>query len=264
MGARLVVLLGEAVAAEQLDAVQADLHRLVAAQGAGEGHVARDVATVVKLVRRYWSLLGQPERTTIISRERAYHGLAGFGTSIVGTEAFKVGVGPLPGGTARVAWDSPEALEATIEELGPEWTKPNLFRFGANAPREVKPGDVSLDLGAYNPLLGKSYTEVAAISRSTMRISSCANAAPRQRRTPPPNGSQLSVYDVSPFLIPHARGGYPIPNSSTAIFDHLAATKCPNSWTRMRRTRTRTNMRMPIPPSVLREERERRSAELRV
>ena len=76
------------------------------------------IETVVKLVRRYWSLVDQPDRTVIISRERAYHGLAGYGTSIVGTEAFKVGVGPLAGGTARVAWDSAEALEATILELG--------------------------------------------------------------------------------------------------------------------------------------------------
>jgi len=78
------------------------------------------IETVVKLVRRYWSLLEQPGRTVIISRERAYHGLAGYGTSIVGTDAFKVGVGPLAGDTARVAWDSAEALEATIREIGPE------------------------------------------------------------------------------------------------------------------------------------------------
>ena len=77
------------------------------------------IETVVKLVRRYWSLLDQAERTVIISRERAYHGLAGYGTSIVGTEAFKVGVGPLAGGTATVAWDSPEALDAAINEIGP-------------------------------------------------------------------------------------------------------------------------------------------------
>ena len=76
------------------------------------------IETVVKLVRRYWSLKGEPDRTVIISRERAYHGLAGYGTSIVGTEAFKVGVGPLAGGTAIVPWDSPQALDATIAELG--------------------------------------------------------------------------------------------------------------------------------------------------
>ncbi len=78
------------------------------------------IETVVKLVRRYWSLVDQPERTVIISRERAYHGLAGYGTSIVGTEAFKVGVGPLAGGTAMVPWDSAEALDQTIREIGPE------------------------------------------------------------------------------------------------------------------------------------------------
>lgn len=78
------------------------------------------IETIVKLVRRYWSLLEKPDRTVIISRERAYHGLAGYGTSIVGTEAFKVGVGPLAGDTARVAWDSAEALETLILEVGSE------------------------------------------------------------------------------------------------------------------------------------------------
>ena len=93
------------------------------------------IETVVKLVRRYWSLVDQPDRTVIISRERAYHGLAGYGTSIVGTEAFKVGVGPLAGGTARVAWDSAEALEATILELGAgaTWRRSSASRSSAPA-----------------------------------------------------------------------------------------------------------------------------------
>lgn len=78
------------------------------------------VETAVKLVRRYWSLLGQPDRTLIVSRERAYHGLAGYGTSIVGTDAFTVGVGPLAGGTLRVPWNDAEALAAAIDEVGAE------------------------------------------------------------------------------------------------------------------------------------------------
>ena len=78
------------------------------------------VETAVKLVRRYWSLLGQPERTVIVSRERAYHGLAGYGTSIVGTDAFTVGVGPLAGGTMRVPWNDADALAAAIDEVGAE------------------------------------------------------------------------------------------------------------------------------------------------
>src|SRR5262249_5107035 len=36
----------------------------------------------------------------------------------------------------------------------------------ADQPRNPKPDWISVDLGAYNPLLGKSYTEIAALSRS--------------------------------------------------------------------------------------------------
>ena len=72
------------------------------------------IETAVKLARRYWSLCDQPERTVIISRERAYHGLAGYGTSIVGSDVFKVGVGPLAGDTLRVAWDSAELGRRSI------------------------------------------------------------------------------------------------------------------------------------------------------
>ena len=39
------------------------------------------VDTAAKLVRRYWSLRGQPQRTTIITRERAYHGMHWGGTA---------------------------------------------------------------------------------------------------------------------------------------------------------------------------------------
>jgi putrescine---pyruvate transaminase len=78
------------------------------------------IETAVKLVRRYWSLLGQEQKTIVVSRERAYHGLAGYGTSIVGTDAFTVGVGPLAGGTLRVPWDDADALAAAIDQAGAE------------------------------------------------------------------------------------------------------------------------------------------------
>lgn len=78
------------------------------------------IETAVKLVRRFWSLLGHAEREIVVSRERAYHGLAGYGTSIVGTDAFTVGVGPLAGGTLRVPWDDADALAAAIDAAGPE------------------------------------------------------------------------------------------------------------------------------------------------
>lgn len=76
------------------------------------------IETAVKLVRRYWSLRDAPERTIVISRERAYHGLAGYGTSIVGSDVFKVGVGPVAGDTLRVAWDSAADLDAAIGAAG--------------------------------------------------------------------------------------------------------------------------------------------------
>jgi putrescine---pyruvate transaminase len=85
------------------------------ASGGGES-----VETAVKLVRRYWSLVGQEAKTIVISRERAYHGLAGYGTSLVGIDAFTVGVGPLAGAAQRVAWDDAAALAAAIDEAGPE------------------------------------------------------------------------------------------------------------------------------------------------
>jgi len=78
------------------------------------------VETAVKLARRYWSLTGSPERTIVISRERAYHGLAGYGTSIVGADVFQAGHGPLAGDTLRVPWDDADALAAAIDELGPD------------------------------------------------------------------------------------------------------------------------------------------------
>jgi putrescine aminotransferase len=85
------------------------------ASGGGES-----IETTVKMVRRYWSLTGEPDRTVIVTRERCYHGLAGYGTSIVGTDVFKAGVGPLVGDTVRVPWESADALADAIDEIGAE------------------------------------------------------------------------------------------------------------------------------------------------
>ena len=48
----------------------------------GSGSEGND--TVVRLVRRYWDLLGQPERKVIISRHNAYHGSTMAGASLGG------------------------------------------------------------------------------------------------------------------------------------------------------------------------------------
>lgn len=76
------------------------------------------VDTAVKLVRRYWSVVGEPSRTTIVTRTRSYHGMHLAGTSLAGIAANKDGYGPLDADVANVEWDDADALAARIDELG--------------------------------------------------------------------------------------------------------------------------------------------------
>ncbi len=63
---------------------------------AGSGSESND--TNVRMVRRYWDLMGQPERHTIISRKNAYHGSTVAAASLSGMEAMhKQGGLPIPG-----------------------------------------------------------------------------------------------------------------------------------------------------------------------
>ncbi len=78
------------------------------------------VDTAVKLVRRYWSLLDQPARTWIITRERSYHGMHMAGTALAGIPANKDGYGELDSRVRNVTWDSAVDLAAVIDELGAE------------------------------------------------------------------------------------------------------------------------------------------------
>jgi putrescine aminotransferase len=54
--------------------------------------------TVVRMVRRYWDLMGQPERQVIISRKNAYHGSTMAGASLSGMSDMHAQGGlPIPG-----------------------------------------------------------------------------------------------------------------------------------------------------------------------
>jgi adenosylmethionine-8-amino-7-oxononanoate aminotransferase len=77
------------------------------------------IDTAAKLARRYWAVMGQSERTHLISRTGGYHGLNGFGTSIIGMERFRSGFGRLIEDTSVVPHDSAAALEAEILRVGP-------------------------------------------------------------------------------------------------------------------------------------------------
>jgi adenosylmethionine-8-amino-7-oxononanoate aminotransferase len=72
-----------------------------------------------KLARRYWFELGSPEKTVLVSRRNAYHGVNGFGTSIGGIEPNRVGYGPLLD-SEQVEWDSAPALAEAIDRIGPD------------------------------------------------------------------------------------------------------------------------------------------------
>ena len=63
------------------------------------------IDTAAKLARRYWSEIGSPERTILISRTAGYHGTHGFGTAIGGIPANREGFGPLVE-SVQVAHDS--------------------------------------------------------------------------------------------------------------------------------------------------------------
>jgi adenosylmethionine-8-amino-7-oxononanoate aminotransferase len=78
------------------------------------------IDTAAKIARRYWQLVGKPDRTVFITRERAYHGMHIAGTSLAGIEANAAGYGTLVGDVVRVAWNAPEALREAIASAGPE------------------------------------------------------------------------------------------------------------------------------------------------
>ena len=103
----------------------------------GSGSEGND--TVVRMVRRYWDVLGEPQRSVIISRHNAYHGSTMAGASLGGMSGMHAQGGlPIPGivhiqqpywwdhgrgqGLTREAFGLQAAhwLEEKILALGPE------------------------------------------------------------------------------------------------------------------------------------------------
>jgi adenosylmethionine-8-amino-7-oxononanoate aminotransferase len=75
------------------------------------------VDTAAKIARRYWVLVGRPERTVVVSRSFAYHGTNAYGTSLSGLPAVRDGYGVLVGDVAEVPNDDPAALARMLDEL---------------------------------------------------------------------------------------------------------------------------------------------------
>lgn len=76
------------------------------------------VDTAAKLARRYFHEIGQPERTVILTRTWAYHGMHAYGTALAGIGANRAALGELIPDVEVVQWDSAEALEEAIDRIG--------------------------------------------------------------------------------------------------------------------------------------------------
>ncbi|WP_433598027.1 aspartate aminotransferase family protein [Nocardia sp. CA-135953] len=78
------------------------------------------VDTAAKLARRYWHELGRPDKTIVVGRQRAYHGMHVAGTALAGIPVNREGYGELMADARTVEWDDAKALLALIEEIGAE------------------------------------------------------------------------------------------------------------------------------------------------
>jgi len=101
----------------------------------GSGSEGND--TVVRMVRRYWDLLGQPERRVIISRNNAYHGSTMAGASLGGMSGMHAQGGlPIPGivHIEQPYWfdNAPEGMSSDdFGLLAASWLEAKIEQIGA-------------------------------------------------------------------------------------------------------------------------------------
>ncbi|NDK89435.1 aspartate aminotransferase family protein [Gordonia desulfuricans] len=76
------------------------------------------VDTAAKLARRYWVERGRPEKTLLVGRTKAYHGMHVAGTSLAGIPVNHEGYGELMHDTLTVDWDDAKSLLGLIERVG--------------------------------------------------------------------------------------------------------------------------------------------------
>ncbi len=78
------------------------------------------IETAGKLARRYWDVLGKPEKQLLVSREHSYHGMAALGTSLAGIPGNKAGYGTLVEGIVTVGAHDLDAVESLFAARAPE------------------------------------------------------------------------------------------------------------------------------------------------
>ncbi|MGB5108673.1 MAG: aspartate aminotransferase family protein [Formosimonas sp.] len=99
--------------------------------------------TILRMVRRYWDILGETQRKTIISRKNAYHGSTVAGASLGGmTGMHEQGDLPIPGIVhieqpyfREVSRDKPELAKLSEDEFGvvaAGWLEEKILEVGAD------------------------------------------------------------------------------------------------------------------------------------
>jgi len=74
------------------------------------------VESAVKLARRYWTAVGRPEKQVVVAREKAYHGVSGYGTSLSGIALNREGFGELAPDVEHVPYGDVDALARLLGE----------------------------------------------------------------------------------------------------------------------------------------------------
>jgi len=104
---------------------------------AGSGSEGND--TIVRMVRRYWDLLGQPQRSVIIGRHNGYHGSTMAGASLGGMAGMHAQGGlPIPGIThieQPYWWDHGRTQNLSRDEFGlvaARWLEAKILEVGAD------------------------------------------------------------------------------------------------------------------------------------
>ena len=105
------------------------------------------IDTAAKLARRYWDVMGRPEKRIIVSREHSYHGMHGWGTSLIGMPSMKAGYGgEFIDEVVHVGPMDTESLGALFSERGGEiaafFGEPVIGAGGVLAPHPAYWGEV--------------------------------------------------------------------------------------------------------------------------
>jgi len=193
---------------------------------ANSGSEAND--TIVRMVRRYWQLKGQPDRNVIISREFAYHGSTMVSASLSGMTAMHSQMGgALPGfehirppyylrdggnmTPAEFGIAAAQALEERILELGPD-------RVGAFIAEPIQgAGGVLVPPASYFPEIQRICREHGVLLIADEVICGFGRTG---------NWFGSETFGIEPDLMTLAKGlssGY-LPISAVMVGDRVART----------------------------------------